>query len=120
MKFCFPGENYGKTQTSMPRGQASGIYYSKPFDKSLLKQSSSSFIENETINKGSDNMFRLNDFQTTQGLTSETAQLELFSSGTQVLVRFRSSDGRFPSKGFRAKYKTGKILLRLILLCIMI
>ena len=110
MKFCFPGENYGKEQISIPPEQQSGLFhYDKTADKSVSK-SSSSFIENETINKGSKNKPTLKHFETSQGLNSESAPLELFTSGTQVLVRFVSSDGRFPSKGFRAKYKTGKIM----------
>ena len=113
MKFCFPGENYGKAEKSIRREQQSGFDHDKAVDKSISKPSSSSFIENETINKGSSfNKPTFKHFEASQGLKSETAaSLELFSSGTQVLVRFRSSDGRFPSKGFRAKYKTGKIIL---------
>ena len=104
LKFCFPAHNYGNGEIY----NQGGNQFLSPYDKSLTKSmSSSSFIENETINKGTNSKQEFNSFRTPENLNSE--QLQLFSSGTHVLVRFYSSDGRFPSKGFRAKYKTGKL-----------
>ena len=113
LKLCFPGNKYGL-----------GKYYKQeddpfrrrfPYDKSPTKvvsknPSSSSFIENETIDKGTNNnrwpkMFQNAYFKSKSH--SKEASLELFSSGTQMVIRFYSTDGRFPSKGFLAKYKTG-------------
>ena len=111
LKLCFPGNKYGL-----------GKYYKQeddpfrrfPYDKSptkvVSKNPSSSFIENETIDKGTNNnrwpkMFQNAYFKSKSH--SKEASLELFSSGTQMLIRFYSTDGRFPSKGFLAKYKTG-------------
>ena len=101
MKLCFPGENYGRTQHTLD--------YDSEVDKVISKQTSS-FNENETINKGSYNTLPFKTTQAAQMHHSESSSLELFSSGTQISARFRSSDGRFPSKGFRAKYKTGKLI----------
>ena len=109
MKFCFPGENYGLDNLSSDHG---GGQFWTPYksreNKIHLKSSSSTFIENETINKGY-NVPYSNFERSSEKIRSKLRNpLELFSSGTHVLVRFYSSDGRFPSKGFRAKYKTGK------------
>ena len=107
MKFCFPGNQYGVekmyTETSYNPSQ---FRYNQLGRKTNLKAdyTSSTFIENETINKGFNPAIQFKQFS-----NSGLSPLELFSSDTQMLVRFYSSDGRFPSKGFHAKYKTGKI-----------
>ena len=107
MKFCFSGNQYGVekmyTETSYNPSQ---FRYNQLGRKTNLKAdyTSSTFIENETINKGFNPSIQLKR-SSNLGLSP----LELFSSDTQMLIRFYSSDGRFPSKGFHAKYKTGKI-----------
>ena len=107
LKFCFPAENYGNGEVHNQGGNKFGSTYDKSLSKSISSSSSSSFIENETINKGPSSKQAFNNFGTSKSLNLEP--LVLFSSSTHVLVRFYSSDGRFPSKGFRAKYKTGKL-----------
>ena len=109
MKFCFPGENYGLDNLSSNHdGGQFWTPYKNRENKIRLKSSSSTFIENETINKGYHVPYS-NYRRSSEKIHSKLGNpLELFSSGTHVLVRFYSSDGRFPSKGFRAKYKTGK------------
>ena len=107
MKFCFSGNQYGVekryTETSYNPSQ---FQFNQLGRKTNLKAdyTSSTFIENETINKGFNPAIQFKQFS-----NSGLSPLELFSSDTQMLVRFYSSDGRFPSKGFHAKYKTGKI-----------
>ena len=84
MKFCFPGENYGRPQQTLE--------YDNEVDKVISKQTSP-FNENETINKGSYSTLPFKTTQAAQMHHSESSSLELFSSGTQILVRFCSSDG---------------------------
>ena len=109
MKFCFPGENYGLGRISNLHGD-DHVWpsYNGRRNKIFSKSSSSTFLENETIDKGNNFAFDSFDRPTDKTHSKLGDPLELFSSGTHVLVRFYSSDGRFPSKGFRAKYKTGK------------
>ena len=108
MKFCFPEENYGLGKMSGIHGSGQNwpIYTNKE-NKIHSKSSSSSFLENETINKGANVPYSSFERSSETKYPKVQDPLELFSSGTHVLVRFYSSDGRFPSKGFRAKYKTG-------------
>ena len=117
MKFCFPGENYGiGGKTSTRSGNQFWSSYGNGPNKIFSKfspsssSSSSSFIENETINKGANLPFSSFDKTPEKKYSKLGNPLELFSSGTHVLVRFYSSDGRFPSKGFSAKFKTGKAI----------
>ena len=111
MKFCFSENQYGiekmHTETSYNPSQ---FRYNQLGRKTNLKAdyTSSTFIENETINKGFNPAIQFKQFS-----NSGLSPLELFSSDTQMLVRFYSSDGRFPSKGFHAKYKTGKISIKI-------
>ena len=112
MKFCFPGENYGIGEKTSVRGENQfwslyGSGQNKVLSKSSSSSSSSSFIENETINKGTNVPFNSFEKTSEEKYSKHGNPLELFSSGTHVYVRFYSSDGRFPSKGFRAKFKTG-------------
>ena len=137
LKFCFSAQSYGKELSGefLPTiSNAEGEINTNKAASSITSSSSSvrakqyskqkttsSNIENETIDKGhlySSGGGMQKSFKTVPSLTKtsegeeprkqHSSQLELFSAGTQILVRFCSSDGRFPSKGFRAKYKTGK------------